>query len=117
MSKRILVVDDEPAIAEVLADLFEDERYVVEIANNGAEGLLCADRNVPDLVLLDVMMPVLDGPGMLQAMRRSQRLARVPVLFMSAARPSLEGLDYAGFVEKPFDMDALLVLVARLIRQ
>ena len=117
MPKRILVVDDEPAIAAVLATLFEDEDYLVEVAVNGADGLDRAGRNVPDLVLLDVMMPVLDGPEMLRRMREDRRFARIPVLLMSAARPPAGCTGHDAFVEKPFEMERLIDLVSELMKR
>ena len=114
--KTVLVIDDEPVIRDLVADVLRDEGYTVITANDGHEGLDRLTRERPDLVLMDVMMPGLDGREAYLAMRSRPDLPQVPVVMMSAAvRP--EGLDasIAGYLPKPFDLDDLLALVIRLL--
>ncbi len=81
----ILVVDDEPAIAEMLQDILEYEGYQVVTAGNGHEGLACVAAVRPQLVLSDVMMPGLDGRAFCRALQADPRYRGIPVVLMSAA--------------------------------
>jgi DNA-binding response OmpR family regulator len=108
--KRILVVDDEVSIAETLSIVFEDEGFACAVAGNGRVALDEARRERPDLVVLDLMMPVMDGRAMLHAMRADPELRDVPVVVMSAAPAlfaELPDLPQA-FLQKPFDIDAMV---------
>lgn len=113
----VLVVEDEYAIADLLRAVLVDEGYDVEIAENGLEALSLMRRRRPQAVLLDVMMPLLDGWGVCRAMRSEAGLAEVPVVMMSAAPPSSPpaGVSYEAFVSKPFDLDELLHTLAQLV--
>jgi CheY-like chemotaxis protein len=117
--KTILVVDDEYAIVEALAALLADEGYRVVTAMNGHEGLTRLAGDVPDLVLLDVMMPVLDGRAMLKAIRENELWSQIPVVMMSAAPKGSFGpqgtADYDAFLHKPFGVAALLETITRLL--
>jgi DNA-binding response OmpR family regulator len=110
--KRILVVDDELGLADVLAATLSDVGYAVDTAANGVQGLeLLAKEEPPDLVILDCMMPLLDGPGMLAAMRADPRVAGIPVVMMSAMpEATVRGRcgSYTMFLRKPFDFDTVV---------
>jgi CheY-like chemotaxis protein len=107
--KRILVVDDEAAIVETLRDILVGEGYEVVVAFNGLEGLNQLREAKPDLVLLDVMMPLLDGLGVLAAMQEHPVHRNVPVVLMSAGRvPQIDSLPVRRFLPKPFELEALL---------
>jgi CheY-like chemotaxis protein len=114
--KTILVVDDELDIVDVLSDLLTAEGYRVITASNGREGLTRLAEARPDLVLLDRMMPVVDGAEMLRLMREDASLGGIPVVMMSAAegRRLSQELGCAAFLKKPFDLGTLLDTVARL---
>jgi CheY-like chemotaxis protein len=116
--RTVVVVDDEFGLAEVLAATLSDQGYRVHVAANGAQGLAVMAEHPPDLVLLDYMMPLLDGPGVLEAMRSDPRLAGVPVLMMSAmpeatVRARCSG--YLAFLRKPFGFEALIEAVHRAL--
>jgi CheY-like chemotaxis protein len=115
--KKVLIVDDEFDIVDVLGDLLTAEGYDVVTAANGREGLTQLRGSKVDLVLLDCMMPVVDGPEMLRLMREDERLLNVPVVMMSAAemRQRVQALGCSAFLKKPFDLTTLLETVARLI--
>lgn len=108
--KRILVVDDEVSIAETLSIVFEDEGFACAIAGNGRAALDEARRQRPDLVVLDLMMPVMDGRAMLQAMRAEPSLRDVPVVVMSAAPALFAELPVRpqAFLQKPFDIETMV---------
>ncbi len=103
----VLVVDDERYIVDLLTDLFQDEGYKVQRAYDGLSALDAIDREIPDLVVADVMMPRLDGLSLFNEIR--ERHADLPVILMSAAVTPRD-LN-ATFIPKPFDIDALLDLV------
>lgn len=112
----VLIVDDEPVLRAVLHEVLVEEGYTVLEAADGRAMLALVERNRPDLVLMDVMMPGLDGRDAYQALRGRPDPAAVPVVMMSAAvHPT--GLDptFAAFVPKPFVLDHLLAVVTRLI--
>jgi CheY-like chemotaxis protein len=109
MSHTVLLIDDEPDIREVAQlSLGAVAGWDVLTADNGAEGLEIAAERQPDAILLDVMMPGLDGPSTLARLREDPETAAVPVVFLTAkAREAeidrLRGLGAAGVLTKPFD--------------
>ncbi|GHG78524.1 response regulator [Comamonas sp. JC664] len=114
--KRLLIVDDELAIVEALQDILSVEGYDIVTAFNGAEGLHRMADLRPDLVLLDLMMPVMDGREMLRRMREDAGLQGIPVVVMSAGRISdEERRSSARFLAKPFELDVLLDTIAELL--
>jgi CheY-like chemotaxis protein len=114
--KRLLIVDDEVAIVEALQDILSVEGYDIVTAFNGAEGLQRMVSAKPDLVLLDLMMPVMDGREMLRRMREAPELHPIPVVVMSAGRISdEERRSSARFLAKPFELDLLLDTIAELL--
>jgi CheY-like chemotaxis protein len=114
---RVLVVDDDPTIRSVVADVLEDEGYVVDTAGDGAQALQYARDAPPAAILLDLMMPVLDGWGFVDACRRDSICLGVPVVVMSAAHglqeitKRLKQLGVRATLAKPFDAVALIALI------
>jgi two-component system, OmpR family, response regulator VicR len=115
MAPTVLIVDDEPAIRNVLAWALEDEGYEVWTACNGLEALACHRHSPLDLILTDARMPVLDGDGLVSELRALG--SATPVILMSATErpicypPCIEALT------KPFDLDTLFSLVSTTIGQ
>ena len=116
----ILVVDDEPAIVDLVRFTLEDAEVRVVEASDGAEALVLARRIKPDLVLLDVQMPRLDGLEVCRQLRREPALARMPIVMLTAAgqeadraRGRAAGAD--EYLTKPFSPLALLALVEALV--
>lgn len=116
-ARTILIVDDEYSIAETLGEILAWEGYAVSMAPNGREALARIEKCPPQLVLLDFMMPVMDGIETLRVLRARPALASIPVIMMTAARMSLpEGEPlYDALLRKPFEIDAVLKLVRALI--
>ena len=114
---RILVVDDEQAISQVLHDLLTDEGYEVLTAGNGREALACLVNGRPDLVLSDVMMPLMGGAELCQALAANPQYGSIPVVLMSAAGEGTtrERCSYAAFVAKPFNLLDILDTVERVL--
>lgn len=119
MSQTVLVVDDEVVIAEAVAAVLQDEGYQVVTATNGQEGLARAAEVRPDLVLVDMMMPVMDGEEMSRRLREDPAMREVPIVVMSAVHRSLRELPFAhtAFLPKPFDLDTLLETIAKALQR
>lgn len=118
--RPILVVDDDADIRCTLADVLGDAGYAVQAAANGREALelIKARSPVPALILLDLMMPELDGWGFMAALHEIPQLSAIPVVIFSAhgnASSAASSLDVAGFVKKPIRLDELLAAVARSV--
>ena|SRR5579884_879304 len=113
---KILVVDDELTIRELLVDLLTDEGYEVVAVNNGDRALEALPREAPDLVIMDVMMPGLDGREVVRRMRRTREQAEIPVIIMSAAIAVEPPDRNAYFLAKPFDIAELLSSISRIER-
>jgi CheY-like chemotaxis protein len=115
----ILVVEDEFGITEVLQSALTDAGHNVVIAINGKQGLERLKEKGPDLVIMDFMMPVLDGPGMLRAMRDNPEYRHIPAILMSslpesAVADAASGM-YAGFLRKPFVLRTAIEMVNRVL--
>jgi CheY-like chemotaxis protein len=115
--KTILVVEDERTIAEILSVVLQDEGFHVVIADNGKEGFERLAEDHPDLVLCDVMMPIVDGRDMVRAMAADPDYSSIPVVMMSAASlpPRAGDYSYAAFIRKPFDLDYLISTIHRVL--
>ncbi|MET0403274.1 MAG: response regulator [Cystobacter sp.] len=114
---KLLIVDDEVAILEALTDILSVEGYEVATAANGAEGLQQVGRNRPDLILLDLMMPVMDGQEMLRRLKDDPALRTIPVVVMSAGRVTKAELQGSQFLAKPFELDDLLETITSEINK
>jgi CheY-like chemotaxis protein len=115
----VLVVDDEPAICALLRIVLEGGGCVVEVARNGREALTLASTFHPDIVLSDILMPVLDGHELYAAMKSDPRYHDIPVIFMSTERPIRvqPGEHPAALLAKPFDLDAVVSTVQNVAAQ
>jgi CheY-like chemotaxis protein len=113
----VLIVDDDQTLRDLLREILDGVGYRTVTASNGAAGLDTLRRAAPDLVLLDVAMPVMDGLTFLR--RRSEEACRpaVPVVVMSAQQREAEARELGAqqFVSKPFDLDDLLGVVDRCL--
>lgn len=120
---HILHVDDEPDIQTVTALALEAlGGYTVISCGSGAEALQKVEQFTPDLVILDVMMPTMDGPATLIELRKHASMAMVPVIFMTAKVQAQEiehylSLGACGVITKPFDPEALCGDVEKLWQQ
>lgn len=109
---HVLVVDDEPDIRATVSAMLEIEGYAVTEAANGADALHRVEERSPDVILLDMRMPVLDGWGFAAELRR--RGHRTPIVVMTAARDAAHWageIAASAFVAKPFGFDDLITAV------
>lgn len=114
MTRTILVVDDDPQILDILAELLIDEGYAVRCANDGQAALDEIRREPPALIVTDVMMPKLDGVSLTKHLRDHED--PTPVVLMSAV---YAGIDLPGvdFVPKPFDLEYIVKVVNQVFRR
>ena len=117
--RKILIVDDEAGLRELVRINLEHEGFAVIQAENGAQGLAMAREELPDLVIMDVMMPEMDG---WEACRQLREFSQVPVLMLTARVQSQDivtGLDRGAddYLGKPFNMDELMARVRALLRR
>ena len=114
MAGTILVADDDDTILGLVAYLLEDEGYRVLRASDGAEALACAQREDPDLIVTDIMMPRLTGVELVARLRAMPALS-VPVIFMSAVACPVALPPRTAYLAKPFEIAALLDLVVEYV--
>lgn len=107
---RLLVVDDDRETREALRTALEDEGYTVAVAANGAEAMAKLEERPPRLVLLDLVMPIVDGWEVLDRMRANPALAGVPVCVCTALEPPPAQADFV--LRKPFGVDAVMEVVS-----
>ena len=114
---KVLVVDDDPDLVAICSLVLESEGYTVDAATNGYDAIDKMYNTDADLVLLDVMMPVLDGITVCKMVKRDPQTRDVPVIIMSASESLRDrGSECAdGVLSKPFDIDRLLTMVDRLV--
>jgi DNA-binding response OmpR family regulator len=119
--KKILIVDDEPNIVMSLEYIFKKENYMVFIARDGAEAIEIADANLPDIILLDIMMPNVDGYQVLNYLKSSKELNEIKVIFLSAKNKISDielGLQLGAdkYISKPFSTKKLVKEVKELLK-
>ena len=116
--KTILIVDDEFGVLEVLEFILSDAGYTVVSAVNGQDALARLDKTKPDLAIVDFMMPILDGNGVVEAIRSDKRLRDIPII-MASALPEMtirERCDgFNAFLRKPYKTEQLMEEISRLI--
>ena len=117
---RVLVIDDEPDVRWLLRLSLERVGHEVLLAEDGLRGVAMAQRQRPDVIVLDIMMPVMDGYGVLKALGKDTRTADLPVLVLTAkAIPEEEarvtGAGAKRFLTKPFDPEDLAGELERLL--
>ena len=120
MTTCVLIVDDEPNIVISLEFLLKREGFAVSVARDGEEGLTAIRTQRPDLVILDVMMPRLDGFSVLSAVRADPELAAVRILMLTAKGREAEqkkglGLGADAYMPKPFSTHELVAKAKRLL--
>ena len=119
---NILIIEDDEIVAKTIERVLRGDEFRVAIANSGVEGLQQAHRLVPDLVILDVIMPGMDGYAVCRQMRADPILEDVPILFLTAKTKDEDKIDgfKAGaddYLGKPFNIDELLLRIRAILRR
>src|SRR5512133_797609 len=119
---NILVIEDDDIVARTIERCLRGKEYYVNLANSGVAGLKAAHRKVPDLVILDVIMPGMDGFTVCKEMREVPILKEVPILFLTAKikpEDAILGLSLGAddYLRKPFNVDELLMRVMAILRR
>ena len=122
MVRKILVVDDEPVLVETIAYNLEQAGYQVFTAADGTSALQAASREVPDLIILDIMLPEMDGLEVCRLLRRESSTATTPIMMLTAKSDEIDkvvGLEVGAddYVTKPFGRRELLARVRALLRR
>jgi two-component system OmpR family response regulator len=118
---RVLLVEDDPAVRRILALQLETRGFTVRSAADGAEGFRALQEALPDCVVLDLMMPVMDGFELLKRIRSLGRTANLPVLILTASedeRHRLRTQQYLAdaYLSKPYELDRVVVMINRLAK-
>jgi DNA-binding response OmpR family regulator len=118
----ILAVDDDPEVLDTLGRVLEREAFEVSLANSGVEALGILEQRTPDLVILDIIMPGMDGVTICRQLRRDPRFGALPVLFLTAKGSTddiVDGLDAGAddYVVKPFELAELRARIHALLRR
>jgi DNA-binding response OmpR family regulator len=119
---KVLVVDDEPNIVQTLKDRLEMNDYEVFTAHNGADGIKAAQEDSPDVILLDVIMPVMDGHEMLEKLRGQEWGKDITVIMLTARSqaqdiPRARACGIDDYIIKPFDLTELLEKIENIVER
>ena len=122
MAKKILVADDEPDIVKMLSMRLKAQGYEVIAAFDGLQAVREAYKQRPDLILLDIKMPIGDGYTVFENLKRSVQIRLIPIIFISALPPreveeKTAQLGVEGFVPKPFDSKELIAKVKKILSE
>ncbi len=115
--KTILVVDDEEAVVEFVGSLLEDAGYRILRAYDGRSAFEVAQSQHPDLVVTDIMMPIVSGLELCRQLRATPETKDIPIILMTAGRLSAEDCPNATLLAKPFDLATLERAVAGLLER
>lgn len=118
----ILAVDDDPEVLDTLGRVLEREAFEVGLANSGTEALTVLEKRVPDALILDIIMPGMDGITICRQLRRDPRFTALPILFLTAKGSTddiVDGLDAGAddYVVKPFELAELRARIYALLRR
>jgi len=120
--KKILVVDDEVDLVKTIHFSLEVEGYTVLVSNDGEDALSQARKESPDLILLDIMLPKLDGYKVCRLLKFDERYKHIPILMMTAKtqeKDKILGMETGAdeYITKPFDMDVLMEKIKEYLKQ
>ncbi len=118
---RLLIVDDSPMILKMVHDHFAPNGYTVHKAENGAKALECLERDRPDVIVADILMPVMDGWELYEEVKRRPEAADIPFMFLSnqtGLSPRLKGFEMGAddYLTKPFAVEELQARIERILR-
>ncbi len=119
---KLVIVEDEATLAETLAENLADEGSKVQIADNGDSGLTLIRSEVPDLIILDIMLPILDGLSVCRIVRKDPTTAHIPIIMLTARGTEIDkiiGLESGAddYIVKPFGLGEFLARVRAMMRR
>src|SRR5579871_2097485 len=119
---HILAVDDDPEVLETVGRVLRYENYEISLASSAAQALTLLEKRIPDLLILDILMPEMDGITLCRKLRRDSRFIPLPILFLTAKGSTddiVSGLDAGAddYVIKPFELAELRARIAALLRR
>jgi CRP/FNR family transcriptional regulator, polysaccharide utilization system transcription regulator len=122
MKKKILIIEDNENLRENIVEILELDNYNVFAAENGKKGVEIAEKQLPDLIICDVMMPILDGYGTLSILQRKTQTADIPFIFLTAKSEKVDfrygmNLGADDYITKPFENQELLKVVEMHLRK
>ena len=122
MAKRLLLVDDEPNLLRAVAAILRGEGYDVTTARNGRDALVSVTQNLPDLIVSDVRMPLMDGFALARRLRSSPHTAIIPIVFLTAkdeTEDRVEGFQSGVdvYLTKPFEPDELIAVIRNILQR
>jgi len=119
-SKKILVVDDDTAVTKLLEGLLSSQGYTVLVAHDGLDGMVQVRKNNPDLIVLDIMMPEINGYDVCRDIKFDQRFKHIPIVVLTSREQELDsrigqlmGIDY---MQKPIDTKLLLEKIQKALK-
>jgi len=117
--KKVLVVDDDPVVIRLVKEILKTQGYLVETAKDGIDAMIMVKNNRPDLIILDIMMPELNGYDVLKTLKFSDEYKKIPVILLTAREQELDkrisqmmGIDY---LQKPLDREVFLNKVQQAV--
>ena len=122
MKGQLLVVEDDSDIAEMLRMYFDGQGYQVDVVSNGADALASTHQNIPNLIILDIILPDMDGYTICQELRSRPRTSHIPIIFLTQKderSDRISGLELGAddYITKPFDIEELRLRVQNAIRR
>jgi DNA-binding response OmpR family regulator len=117
--KKILVVDDDPLVIRMVKELLKTQGFAVETAKDGIDAMIMIKNNKPDLIVLDIMMPELNGYDVLKSLKFQEEYKKIPIILLTAREQELDkrisqmmGIDY---LQKPLDREIFLTKVQQAV--
>jgi len=119
--KKILIIDDEEDVRKMLKIRLEQEGFTIVQANDGDVGAKTAEQEVPDMIIMDIMMPNADGYSCLKEVRSLPKTKDIPVLMLSGkeeekVRDLFAFQKISGYIEKPFELDDLVMKIREILK-
>ncbi len=120
--KKVLVVDDDPFISNIICEALLSDGYSIEKAGDGEEALAKIEKLIPDLVIMDYMMPIMDGPQVCRKVKDNPKIKHVPIIMVTAVADVKEKVKLLesgaeDYIVKPFDLEELLARVKVVLRR
>jgi DNA-binding response OmpR family regulator len=120
-AKKVLVVDDDPVVIRLVKELLKAQGFLVETAKDGIDAMLMVQNNKPDLIILDIMMPELNGYDVLKTLKFNEDYKKIPIILLTSREQELDkrisqmmGIDY---LQKPLDREIFLNKVQQAVHK